>query len=244
MCFHFAILFFSGGFTPWQPSTAGNTVSFEHDKLMQVGGFPFSHKNWRCDVPAYYRAHGWEKWSRNLLIPFAADTPVYPGRSLVFSLALSLAECFQKAIEREREGGREGARERGREGERERGRERGREREREREGEREREEERERERERERRERERGVELEMYYIKLYIFVQLDVFGFGGGKRSLWTQRMTWKRSPLLCHRFIHDTGLVSPARWSQMCGAYIQKGRYRIASGEHVTTRPKGWIRV
>ena len=60
----------------------------------------------RC--PAY-SAHGWEKWS-SLLIPLAADTPVYPGGAVVFhsqSLALSLAGLFEKAMERERERERE-----------------------------------------------------------------------------------------------------------------------------------------
>jgi len=33
----------------------------------------------------------------------AADTPVFPGGAVVFSLALSLAELFEKAMERERE---------------------------------------------------------------------------------------------------------------------------------------------
>ena len=31
-----------------------------------------------------YRAHGWEKWS-SLLIPLAADTPVYPGGAVAFT---------------------------------------------------------------------------------------------------------------------------------------------------------------
>jgi hypothetical protein len=33
----------------------------------------------------------------------AADTPVFPGGAVVFSLALSLAELFEKAMEGERE---------------------------------------------------------------------------------------------------------------------------------------------
>ena len=35
--------------------------------------------------------------------PLAADTPVFPGGAVVFSLALSLAELFEKAMEGERE---------------------------------------------------------------------------------------------------------------------------------------------
>ena len=40
-----------------------------------------------------------------------ADTPVFPGGAVVFSLALSLAELFEKAMEGERERERERERE-------------------------------------------------------------------------------------------------------------------------------------